>query len=346
MILIVHCIVKNRATELPQRPSPRAPHSLRTSSSDSDPIHYRSRTMDRSPKLSGGRSPRGSQSDPVNQRKLGSRIADLESQLGQAQEELKCLKDQLVSAEAAKRAAQEQLDKKSRKVKRAPNSVETHQGSNKKHTNDEYETSDDIQKETDVFEVPMESKTELDKPKSICLPFDEMKSKLDEKDKEMEVFREENVKMKSQLHEKSLKISSAESEIEELSLRLKQANHELEKSKTNAAHINEKLGATERAKEELENEMKMLRVQTEQWRKAADAAATILAGEVEMNGRRISERCGSMDKHYGNVFEPVGGYAGSPGLADDSSDDIYGGGKRKGSGIKKFGDLWRKKGNK
>lgn len=307
--------------------------------------------MDRSPKLSGGRSPRGTQSDPVNQRKLGSRIADLESQLGQAQEELKCLKDQLVSAEAAKRAAQEQLEKKSRKVKRAPNSVEIqekqHQGSNKKHANDEYQTPDDIQTETDVFEVPMEeaaveSKTELgDRDEMRAL-----KIKLDEKDKEMEVFRVENEKMKSQLHEKSLKISSAELEIEELSLRLKQANQELEKSKTNAAHINEKLGASERGKEELENEMKMLRVQTEQWRKAADAAATILAGEVEMNGRRISERCGSMDKHCANVFEPVGGYAASPGLADDSSDDVYGGGKRKGSGIKMFGDLWRKKGNK
>ncbi|KAH6824300.1 interactor of constitutive active rops 1 [Perilla frutescens var. hirtella] len=95
--------------------------------------------------------------------------------------------------------------------------------------------------------------------------------------------------------------------------------------------------------------MKMLRVQTEQWRKAADAAATVLSGEVGMNGRRISERCGSMDKHYGNAFEPIfGGYAGyigSPGLAEDS-DDTYGGGKMKGSGIKMFGDLWRKKGNK
>ncbi|KAL0328344.1 UNVERIFIED_CONTAM: hypothetical protein Scaly_2267000 [Sesamum calycinum] len=52
-----------------------------------------------------------------------------------------------------------------------------------------------------------------------------------------------------------------------------------------------------------------------------------------MNGRRISERCGSMDKHYGNSFEPIGGYAGyvgSPGLIDDP-DDVFGGGKRKGS---------------
>lgn len=80
----------------------------------------------------------------------------------------------------------------------------------------------------------MEFKSEVNKQESVCLPFDEMsflKSKLEVKDKEVEVIREENVKIKNQLHEKSLKISSAESEIEELSLRLKQANQELEKSK-------------------------------------------------------------------------------------------------------------------
>lgn len=359
-------LMKNRAADMPQqRPSLRGPPNLRTSSSDSDPLHLRARTTDRSPRLVDGRSPRGSQSEPLNQKKLGNRISDLESQLGQAQEELKCLKHQLSSAEAAKKAAQEKLDKKViKKQRKVPNQAVgiEQETESKNDRSDEYETSE---QETDVFEVSVEKeivepKTETDpptndqdelKPEPIIVSADDelslLKIKLDERDKELEVTRQENDGIKRQLVEKSVKVASAESGIEGLTLRLSKVDQELEKSKTNAACLNEKLEATEKAKLELENEMKRLRVQTEQWRKAADAAASVLAGEVETNGRRISERCGSMDKHYGSAFEPVrySGNAGSPGPTDDG-DDVFGGGKRRSSGIRMFGDLWRKKGHK
>ena len=63
----------------------------------------------------------------------------------------------------------------------------------------------------------------------------------------------------------------------------------------------------------------------------------------------MSERCGSMDKQFGSIFGlVVGGYTGfvgSTGLGDDS-DDGFGSGKRNGSGIRMFGDLWKKKGQK
>ena len=131
--------------------------------------------------------------------------------------------------------------------------------------------------------------------------------------------------------------------------RLSELGEQLEASKANEMQLKGKLEAVEGAKEALEAEMEKLRVQTEQWRKAANTAAAVLAGVVEMNERRISERCGSMDKHLGNMFEPsVGGYTGfvgSPGLGDDI-DDGFGSGKRKGSGIRMFGDLRKKRGQK
>lgn len=386
---LLNFVMVNRGSELPQRPSPRGPPHLRTSSSDSDPLHHRPIT-DRSPKLGDRRSPRGTQSDPVNQKKLGTRIADLESQLGQAQEELKNLKEQLASAEAAKKEAQEQLEKKTKKPIVPEEEIpEQHppkgiQESNERDSSPLDEVVDENQLATDVFEVPVEKMTVEVEPKvetsqvaeevqkdsslidisteppvtlelekstqhELALKSEEinmLRAKLEEKEKEVEVFGQENENLKNQLNEASSKITSAQTKEEEMTLSLSQLGEELETSKSNAAQLNEQLKSMEAAKEALEAEMKKIRVQTEQWRKAADAAAAILAGGVDMNGR-ISERCGSMDKHFGGSFEPhAAGYTGFMGSPADDLDDGFGSGKRRGSGIRMFGDLWRKKGQK
>ncbi|XP_034711724.1 interactor of constitutive active ROPs 4-like [Vitis riparia] len=382
---------RTRGSEMPQRQSPRGSLQLRTSSSDSDPLHHRPIT-DRSPKVGDRRSPRGAQSDSVNQKKLGTRIADLESQLGQALEELKNLKFQLASAEAAKKEAQEELEKKANmpithdamEIQEKHSPTEAYK-SNKIDSSHPDEAPDDNQQETDVFEVPVEkvaveAKVDLSQlsdqedkrskptdistePPAILEPekvsFEELamkndeinllKAKLEEKEKELEGSCQEIEGLKKQLNEAASEIVLVQTKEEEMALRLSQLGEDLKANKANEAHLKEKLEAVEGVKEALEAEMKKLRVQTEQWRKAADAAAAVLAGGVEMNGRRISERCGSMDKHFGGVFESsAGGYAGfvgSPVLADDF-DDGFGSGKRKGSGIKMFGDLWKRKSQK
>lgn len=384
-----------------QRRSQRPSH-LRTSSSDSDPLHHRAKT-DRSPKLGGSRrsSPRGTLSDPpVTQKKLGTRIADLESQLGQAQEELKSLKDQLVSAEEAKKAAQEQLDGKAKKpptvssvpaeeiqVKKCSQRPIKQEIEREESRCAGCEISEENQQETDVFEVPMEKlaiedAVELSEPikeeqlkmeadnvstespsileqekqpvvDDLANKDDEinaLKAKLEEKEKELRAVCQENERLKSQVEDKSSEISAVQSKEEEIMLKLNNVIKELEESKSNVFEVKKKLEASESMKEALENEMKKLRVQTEQWRKAADAAAAVLSGDVEMSGRKVSERCSSMDKHAGSVYDvPVGGYGngyfGSPGMIGDRDDD-FGSGKRKGSGIRMLGDLLKKKGHK
>lgn len=152
----------NRGSEVPQRQSSRGPHPLRTSSSESDSQHHRPIT-DRSPKLGDRRSPRGHHPDSLNQKKLGIRIADLETQLGQAQEELKVLKRQLASAEAAKKEAQQELVNKAKKPtiiepeeieeKHTPTEIQELEKADNNVVN---EMSDKNQQETDVFEVPIE----------------------------------------------------------------------------------------------------------------------------------------------------------------------------------------------
>ncbi|OVA16855.1 hypothetical protein BVC80_7069g2 [Macleaya cordata] len=370
---------RDRVSEVPQRRlSPRPPFQLRTSSSsDSDPLHQRP-TVDRSPKLGDRRSPRGSQSDSLHQKKLGTRVTDLESQLGQAQQELKKLKDQLASAECAKKEAQEELEKKHIKpanpdTKEHPLSplppTEIHETKESNSTNITDEPPEENSKETDVFEVPMETK--LNEPKiestdlvelkeneikhvekvseppvsDLTLLNDEinlLKTKLKEKEEVLDVLQIKNESQNMQITEAAMAVASSQAKEEETALKLRQMGEELEESKANAYRLKQQLEAIEGAKAELDSEMKKLRVQTEQWRKAADAAATVLAGGFDMNGR-VAERCGSMNKQ---LFS--GGYTGFDGspLMNDELDDGFGGGKKKGSGIRMFGDLWKKKGQK
>ncbi|CAH8356131.1 unnamed protein product [Eruca vesicaria subsp. sativa] len=314
-------------SELPQRQqSPRL--RLSSSSASSVPHHLHRPITDQSPKLGPDRrSPRsgGPHSDPLTQKKLGSRISGLESQLGQAQEELRLLKQQLSKAEAAKKRVQEELHKK-RSKKPNPNAVER----------------DDVpgdvrQQETDVFEVvPVEKAKEgNDEEHQINV----LKARLYDMEIERVSLSKENESLKDKLKKTDSEMSCAKAKENEIASKVSQIRAELEESNENTEKLKKKLEAVEEAKESLEAEMEKLKVQTEQWKKAADAAAVVLSGGVEMNDR-FSERCGAIEKHF------AGRFVGSPGMAADDWEDGSGSGKRKGSGMKMFGDLWRKKGQK
>uniref|UniRef100_A0A1J3E8Q7 Interactor of constitutive active ROPs 4 n=1 Tax=Noccaea caerulescens TaxID=107243 RepID=A0A1J3E8Q7_NOCCA len=334
-----------RVSELPLRQTPRLRTLSTSTSASSDPHHLHRPITDRSPKLgldrrSSPRSGGGPHTDPLTQKKLGSRISGLESQLGQAQEELRSLKEQLARAEAAKKSAQEELHKKKSK-KTKPKSPTLVEGSK---TSERDDVPGDGGGETDVFEVLLVEKAkEGEKTKND----DELASKEDQinvlkarlYDMEIEKVSlgKENESLKSQLKKTDSEISSAKAKEDEIASKVSQIGEELEESNEKTEELKKKLESGEEAKESLEAEMKKLKVQTEQWRKAADAAAAVLSGGVEMKCGRFSEGSGSMEKHF------AGRFVGSPGMGDDSDD---GTGKRKSSGMKMFGDLWRKKGQK
>ncbi|CAH8381351.1 unnamed protein product [Eruca vesicaria subsp. sativa] len=333
-----------RVSELSQRQAPK----LRTLSSTSDLSHpKRLINTDRSSTSKLGvdrRSPRsgGPRSDPPGQKKLGGRISDLESQLGQAQEELRLLKEQLANAEAVKKQAQD--DVKSKK----PNPQDRVEGAaSEADTIDRDEVPGDGQKETDVFEVPVEkiAVVKEEEDQSLVAKEDEikmLKARLYDMEKEHESLGRENENLKSQLSDSALEMSNVKANEDEMASKVSRIGEELEESRAKTAHLKEKLETVEEAKDALEAEMKKLRVQTEQWRKAADAAAAVLSGESER------DRCGSADKCFaGGLFDPnaVVGFIEPPGMADDS-DDGSGSGKRKSSGMKMFGELWKKRGQK
>ncbi|KAJ7972441.1 Interactor of constitutive active ROPs [Quillaja saponaria] len=100
--------------EVPQRKSPATPRTarqLKTSGSDSNSLssspNPTSKTpKDRSPKVIERKSPRS----PMFEKKLPSRVSELESQLAQLQEDLMKTKDQLISSESWKRRAQQEAE--------------------------------------------------------------------------------------------------------------------------------------------------------------------------------------------------------------------------------------------
>lgn len=90
------------------------------------------------------------------------------------------------------------------------------------------------------------------------------------------------------------------------------------------------LETAQAANAEMEMELRRLKVQSEQWRKAAEAAAAMIGSNGEVVGRT-----GSMDSNYNAITGKIG-----PLYTEDSDDDVL---KKKNVNVlKKIGVLWKK----
>ncbi|KAL6614492.1 hypothetical protein ACP70R_036762 [Stipagrostis hirtigluma subsp. patula] len=382
---------RSRGSEAPQRASPRAPlHLKTTASSEANGAHHRAVVDRASPKLGDRHSPRS----PLPEKKrAGTRVAELEAKLGKVQDELKKLREQLASAEAAKKDAQVALEEAKKRVgtKGSPASSATSplsspapgvEGQKKAEELKvpqppaEEEESSINSPATDVYEVVRaesvgkenqsaaiaaedgealscgdkaalaekeveeeETKKMIEEERSATAETDaaekespevtELKAKLMEKDMEIAVLAAENADLKKQAGEAAEAAKKAE---EDAAAKAALAEHDLKEGAAREARMGEQLKASEAAREALEGEMRRLRVQTEQWRKAAEAAAAVLGGDNHLAG--LHGLAGN-----GNGW-------GSPATMPDDGDDDAFGGKRKGAGIRMLGDLWKKKGNK
>ncbi|XP_038902643.1 interactor of constitutive active ROPs 3-like [Benincasa hispida] len=92
------------------------------------------------------------------------------------------------------------------------------------------------------------------------------------------------------------------------------------------------LEAAQAANAEMEMELRTLKVQSEQWRKAAEAAAAMIS--AGSNGEFVG-RTGSMDSNYNAITGKIG-----PLYTEDSDDDLL---KKKNVNVlRKIGVLWKK----
>ncbi|KAH9735443.1 Interactor of constitutive active ROPs 2 [Citrus sinensis] len=107
---------------------------------------------------------------------------------------------------------------------------------------------------------------------------------------------------------------------------------EADKSSRRAARVTEQLDAAQAASTEMEAELRKLKVQSDQWRKAAEAATAMLSAG---NNGKFVERTGSLDGQY----SPMIGNTGSP-YCEELDDDSPK--KKNANMLKKFGVLWKK----
>lgn len=170
-----------------------------------------------------------------------------------------------------------------------------------------------------------------------------LKANLMDKETELQNIVEENEMLKSEIKRKEInkgkvndeivdELESARAAEREALMKLGYMTEEVDKSNRRVARVSEQLEAAQTANSEMEAELRRLKVQSDQWRKAAEAAAAMLS--TGTNGK-FMDRTGSMDSKY----SPRSGRISSP-YSDDGDDDLL---KRKSPNmLKKIGILWRK----
>ncbi|XP_057741450.1 interactor of constitutive active ROPs 2, chloroplastic-like isoform X1 [Arachis stenosperma] len=171
----------------------------------------------------------------------------------------------------------------------------------------------------------------------------ELKETLMDRETELQNISEENSSLKMEIERRESEknkitdeaVASAEAaraaEREAL-MKLGSITEEADKSNHRAVRVTQQLDAAQTANSELEAELRRLKVQSDQWRKAAEAAATILSAG---NNGKVVERTGSLD----NNFNSITGKMTSP-YSEDTDDDSP---KKKNTNmLKKIGVLWKK----
>lgn len=219
-------------------------------------------------------------------RKLKDDLASSENGDEHASDRLKCEADEVRGAlEAAERRYQDQYLQSTLQIRDAYELVQ-------------HVESESLQRESELVEALNESRVEIEV----------LKAKLIEKGKD-----------KSESEVEAMQTSMMEKEAH-----LQSINRENEALKSEILKREKAKDEVDAANAEMEGEMRRLKVQSEQWRKAAEAAAAMLS-----NGKCV-ERTGSLG------YDTVGGKVGSEEADGESAK------KKNGNMLRKIGVLLKK----
>ncbi|KAI5425970.1 hypothetical protein KIW84_031697 [Lathyrus oleraceus] len=171
----------------------------------------------------------------------------------------------------------------------------------------------------------------------------EWKDKLLDRETELKNITEENSMLKMEIKELEknkvtdeavASVETARAAEQEALTKLSYVMEEADKSNRRVARVTEQLDASQAANSELEAELRRLKVQSDQWRKAAEAAASILS-TTGNNGKRVGKN-GSLDSSFNSISSKT---MNSPYLEDTDDESPK---KKNTNMLKKIGVLWRK----
>ncbi|KAF8101830.1 hypothetical protein N665_0201s0143 [Sinapis alba] len=163
----------------------------------------------------------------------------------------------------------------------------------------------------------------------------ELRANLMDKEMELQSVMSQNESLRSEMEKMQ---SEKDKAIAEALERLGSLTEEADKSGKRAENAREQLGAAQVTNTELEAELRRLKVQCDQWRKAAEAAASMLSGgnnNGNSNGKYV-ERTGSLESPLRRNVNMMSPYR------DETDDDLSSPKKKNGSMLKKFGVLLKK----
>ncbi|KAK2647717.1 hypothetical protein Ddye_015206 [Dipteronia dyeriana] len=171
----------------------------------------------------------------------------------------------------------------------------------------------------------------------------ELKACLSDKGRHLQTVTEENETLKIEMEKKEIERNEVNDEAialaeaaraaeREALVKVDYLTEEADKSSRRAARVTEQLDAAQATNTEMETELRRLKVQSDQWRKAAEAATAMLS--TGNNGKFV-ERTGSLDCNY-NIMT---GNLGSP-FSEDMDEDSPK--KKNANMLKKIGVLWKK----
>ncbi|KHG22684.1 Interactor of constitutive active ROPs 3 -like protein [Gossypium arboreum] len=169
----------------------------------------------------------------------------------------------------------------------------------------------------------------------------DLKANMMDKETKLQNISDENEMLRSEIRKRDMNIVKSNDKVaaeleltraakQEAIMKLGLAMEEADKNNRKATRVAEQLEAAQAANSEMAAELRRLKVQSEQWRKAAELAAALLS--AGNNGKKFIERTGSLDSNYNPKI--------SSSYTEDMDDDLLN--KKNGNMLKKIGILWKK----